>query len=185
MYEFKVGDVIHVTSKDEYDRLMLMLDEQGYRWNCGDPATRPAFCVGEYFNIYIYIYPDKKIKWSNTRFPKQDNNFIEFIDIIEPDEPKLTAMEAIRMHGAMCTDLDCNECPLEQTSRSLGMSCVYYCSLYPDKALKIIKEYYYTKILHKDEDYELIAQKCEEFGCPSAAAELRSKWRSVTNKKVH
>lgn len=31
MYKFKIGDVICVTSKNEYDRLMEMLEVQGFK----------------------------------------------------------------------------------------------------------------------------------------------------------
>ena len=179
MYEFKVGDVIHVTSKDEYNKLMKMLDEQGYRWASGRQLTKSLFSDEiRIRNIAYCIGEDKTVTWTGKDAVK---DYLEFADIVEPDEPEITAVEAIRMQAEMCVaEGGCNECPLNRVNEPLPLgirSCAHYCSVYPDKALKIIKEYHYKKTLRKD--FEFAAQICEELGCSSAAAELRKMQKNI------
>lgn len=180
MYKFKDGDRILVTNEDEYKKLCGMLDEQGYEWAGGNNLLGETECSWDCITanidkVLIYVYKD-----GNSKYVTWDN-VIPYSAISTADEPELTAVESIQAQAEMCvTEGCCNECPLNRVNEPLpvGMrSCAHYCSLYPDKALKIIKEYHYKKTLCKD--FEFAAQICEERGCPSAAAELRAKAKDI------
>lgn len=180
MYKFKDGDRILVTSEEEYKKLLSLLHEQGYEWANRGSLLDETECEWDYiteansYKIVICIHKTKsrkRVTWNNT-------DIVPYSAISATDEPELTAVKAIRMQAEMCETEACrSKCPIKQASYSLCISCAHYCNLYPDKALKIINEYHYKKTLRND--FELAAQKCEELGCLSAAAELRKMQENI------
>lgn len=158
MYRFKAGDKIHVNYGYECDKLMEMLDEQGYKWNGGESINIPATNIIQNFtNLIIYILDDKKITYGSTFLKNELDECLDFYDIIEPAEPELTAAEAIQAQAEMCDSTPCSKCKLNRGKQD----CISYRRKHPDEAVKVIEEYLYKKTLRKD--FEL------------AAAELRAK----------
>ena len=88
MYEFKVGDVIHVNYGYECNKLMEMLNEQGYKWNGGQSIKiPPTNVIQDYTNLIIGILDDKKIAYTNTLFKYKLDECLDFYDIMELKKP--------------------------------------------------------------------------------------------------
>ena len=113
MYKFKNGDRILVANEDEYKRLLGLLHEQGYEWGDGSSLLDETECDWDsitnvkFDKVIISIHKTKsrkRVTWNNT-------NILPYSAISTNDESEITAVEAIRMQGAMCTFVNCHECP--------------------------------------------------------------------------
>ena len=110
MYDFKNGDGILVVNKDEYEKLLSLLYEQGYGWGTGGSLLNEPSCRWEcvtdanFDKVIIRAYNFESRKYITVN----NTNVILFENIA--GEKRFTASEAIRIHHAineMCCRFDC------------------------------------------------------------------------------
>lgn len=170
MYEFKDGDRIQVTNKDEYEKLLSLLHEQGYEWDTGGSLlNEPSFrweCVTsanlDKVVVYVYNFESRKyVTWENT-------DIIPFANIA--GKKKFTASEVIKIchtKDKMCERLDCDECPIGAHDEEF---CDEWQKKYPEETITAIQEY----IKQEESDSIQAAIKlCEEHGYTAAAEVLK------------
>jgi hypothetical protein len=56
-------------------------------------------------------------------------------------EDELTAEEAIRIKGEMCTGKPCNNCKLSSENNGMGIACNELEKKHPERAIEILKQY--------------------------------------------
>ena len=62
-------------------------------------------------------------------------------EMFEPVEEELTAEEAIRLKGEMCTGKLCNNCKLSSKNNGMGIACNELEKKHPERAIEILKQY--------------------------------------------
>ena len=87
---------------------------------------------------------------------KEDNyNWTD--EMFEPVEEELTAEEAIRLKGEMCTGKLCNNCKLSSENNGMGIACNELEKEHPERAVELIKQY---KKDHEKKEIEVVQKIC-------------------------
>lgn len=68
-------------------------------------------------------------------------------------EEELTAEEAIRLKGEMCTGKPCNNCKLSSKNNGMGIVCNELEKKHPERAIEILKQY---KKDHEKKEVEVV-----------------------------
>ena len=74
-------------------------------------------------------------------------------EMFEPVEEELTAEEAIRLNGEMCTGKLCNNCKLSSKNNGMGIVCNELEKKHPERAIEILKQY---KKDHEKKEVEVV-----------------------------
>ncbi len=74
-------------------------------------------------------------------------------EMFEPVEEELTAEEAIRLKGEMCTGKLCNNCKLSSKNNGMGIVCNELEKKHPERAIEILKQY---KKDHEKKEVEVV-----------------------------
>lgn len=83
---------------------------------------------------------------------KEDNyNWTD--EMLEPVEEELTAEEAIRLMGEMCTGNLCDNCKLSSKNNGMGIACNELEKKHPERAIENLKQY---KKDHEKKEVEVV-----------------------------
>ena len=142
--EIKPGMVIHCKNDEEKKALLEEAERLGYLWLTGNKPTNVFFPS----NTLIFREDDlnKIIYWTGD-----SENHTEFSDLILPE---LTAEEAFRICGELCKEhsfqgYGCDsKCPFAHHD----MSCTFYRSQNPEKAIEILAQW---KSDHENKEPEI------------------------------
>ena len=121
--KYKVGDKVRIRRDlmrfERYGSQTFVKQMEKYK---GMPAT-----ISKVFSDNYYIKEDKGENWSWT-------------DEMFEAEDELTAEEAIKIQAEMCRSIsDCEDCPIYKEKN--GYSCEFFKAEYPERAVKIIKQW--------------------------------------------
>lgn len=74
-------------------------------------------------------------------------------EMLEPVEEELTAEEAIRLRGEMCTGNLCDNCKLSSKNNGMGIACNELEKKHPERAIENLKQY---KKDHEKKEVEVV-----------------------------
>lgn len=146
--EIKPGMAIHCKNDEEKKALLEEAERLGYLWTSRKNPIDRTFCHGNTIHFYeVNEFADfKHITWSDTT-----EGAIEFSDLILQE---ITAEEALKICGEICKEYSnkgyaCNsKCPFT----GHGMSCIFYRSQNPYKAIEVLEQW---KSDHEKKDPEV------------------------------
>lgn len=135
--EIKPGMAIHCKNDEEKKALLEEAERLGYLWYSRKSPIDRTVCHGNTIHFYAENeFADfKHITWSDTT-----EGAIEFSDLILQE---ITAEEALKICGEICKEYSnkgyaCNsKCPFT----GHGMSCIFYRSQNPYKAIEVLEQW--------------------------------------------
>ena len=132
--EIKPGMAIHCKNDEEKKALLEEAEKLGYKWNNNCVPTDSRMVEIAEMTIHFYGKNEyanfKHITWSD-----KTDGVTEFSDLILPE---LTAEEAIKLFGELCTD-SCQVCPLHRYDDY--ENCFSFCFDNPEKAVEILAQW--------------------------------------------
>ena len=123
--ETEETESVRKTEKERHEMKYKVGDKVRVKENL--PLYIKAHCVStfspetlKYNGMIVTVSEVKKDQYKI----EEDKGFYDWYeDMFEPAEDELTAEEAIRIKGEMCTGKPCNNCKLSSENNGMGIAC--------------------------------------------------------------
>ena len=127
------GMVIHCKTQEEKKALLEEAERIGYRWS--GLAKRPTDKTIQSGSTLHFYDKNENCDFMHITWSDDTDGVTEFSDLIMPE---LTAEEAIKLFGELCTD-SCQGCPLHRYDEY--ENCFSFCFDNPEKAVELLAQW--------------------------------------------
>ena len=131
--EIQPGMVIHCKTQEEKKALLEEAERIGYRWS--GLAKRPTDKTIQSGSTLHFYDKNENCDFMHITWSDDTDGVTEFSDLILPE---LTAEEAIKLFGELCTD-SCQGCPLHRVDDY--ENCFSFCFDNPEKAVELLAQW--------------------------------------------